>query len=200
MPWRKEGGEFSRLPDGITKENASAGVIGLCWHTSGAAVRFSTDSKMVAVKYMTRGSGDMGHMPRSGSSGFDLYIKDADGKYSFLKNFHQRNFGEMGKVPYSEIGAKFGDSKMREFALYFPRYCGVKDVEIGVLPGAKIEPPKPHKVSKPIVFYGSSITQGGCASRPATVYTGKLCREVDAEEVNLGFPATRRVKTRLRKE
>ena len=62
-----------------------------------------------------------------------------------------------------------------------------KDVEIGVLPGAKIEPPKPHKVSKPIVFYGSSITQGGCASRPATVYTGKLCREVDAEEVNLGF-------------
>lgn len=187
LPWRKEGGEFSRLPKGITKENASAGVIGLCSHTSGVAVRFSTDSKMVAVKYTTRGSGDMGHMPRSGSSGFDLYVKGTDGKYSFLKNFHQRNLAEMGKVPYSEIGAKFGDSKMREYALYFPRYCGVKDVEIGVLPGAKIELPKPHKVGKPIVFYGSSITQGGCASRPATVYTGKLCREVDAEEVNLGF-------------
>lgn len=111
---------FRGSPKGITKENASAGVIGLCSHTSGVAVRFSTDSKMVAVKYTTRGSGDMGHMPRSGSSGFDLYVKGTNGKYSFLKNFHQRNLAEMGKVPYSEIGAKFGDSKMREYALYFP--------------------------------------------------------------------------------
>lgn len=99
LPWRKEGGEFSRLPKGITKENASAGVIGLCSHTSGVAVRFSTDSKMVAVKYMMRGSGDMGHMPRSGSSGFDLYVKGTDGKYSFLKISTSATLLRWGKFP-----------------------------------------------------------------------------------------------------
>lgn len=186
-PWRKGGGAYSRLPDGVTKDNASPGVVGLCNHTSGLAIRFATDSKSVAVRYVTNGSGIMGHMARSGSSGFDLYARDENGRYVFVKNFHQRNVSEMGKVPYEELGANFPDSKMREFALFMPRYCGVKSVEIGVLPGAEIKPPAPHKVAKPIVFYGSSITQGGCASRPATVYTGKLCRELDAEEINLGF-------------
>ena len=187
LPWRREGGEYSRLPDGVTAENASRGVVGLCGHASGAAIRFATDSKSVAVRYVTNGSGIMGHMARSGSSGFDLYLRDENGRYAFVKNFHQRNAAEMGKIPYEELGANFSESKMREFALFLPRYCGVKNVEIGVLPGSEIKPPAPHKVAKPIVFYGSSITQGGCASRPATVYTGKLCRELDAEEINLGF-------------
>lgn len=186
LPWRKEGGAFSRLPDGVTAENTSSGVMGLANHTTGVAVRFATDSKSIAVKFTT-GFGFMGHMANTGSSGFDLYIRQDNGKYRFIKNFHQRNLNEMGKVAYMELGANFYDSKMREFAVFFPRYCSVKSFEIGVLPDAKIVAPAAHKTEKPIVFYGSSITQGGCSSRPSTVYTGKLCRRFDAEEINLGF-------------
>ena len=60
-------------------------------------------------------------------------------------------------------------------------------LEIGIPAGYKLEAPTPHKVSKPILFSGSSITQGGCASRPGNQYSSMLCRKLDAPQINLGF-------------
>jgi len=77
--------------------------------------------------------------------------------------------------------------EMRDWILNFPLYGGTTEVELGFLPGASLEAPAPHKISRPILFYGSSITQGGCASRPGNCYSSMLCRAVDAEQINLGF-------------
>lgn len=77
--------------------------------------------------------------------------------------------------------------KMDDFVLDLPLYGGCEAVEIGLAPDAKLAEPTPHKVKLPVLFYGSSITQGGCASRPGNAYTSRLCKTVDAPQVNLGF-------------
>ena len=74
----------------------------------------------------------------------------------------------------------------------FPLYGGAAKVEIGLKEGCMILPPLPHKTNLPVLFYGSSITQGGCASRPGNAYTSMLCRKVDAEQINLGFSGSGR--------
>ena len=64
--------------------------------------------------------------------------------------------------------------------------------EIGLPADAKLSKAEPYKnedssLRKPIVFYGTSITQGGCASRPGMVHTAILQRRLDHPVVNLGF-------------
>ena len=77
----------------------------------------------------------------------------------------------------------------REFLLYLPLYNGVSAVEIGVPGNRELQAgaPRPASRSKPIVFYGTSITQGGCASRPGMVHTAILGRRLDRPVINLGF-------------
>ena len=77
--------------------------------------------------------------------------------------------------------------EMREWLLNLPWYGGVSKIEIGLKPGAELLAPPDHKVKHPVLFYGSSITQGGCASRPGNAYSSMLCRKLDAEQLNLGF-------------
>ena len=81
---------------------------------------------------------------------------------------------------------------MCSWLINFPRYGGVDALEVGIVQGSSLLPPKSHKVPKPILFYGSSITQGACASRPGNAYSSFLCRKVDAEEINLGFSGSGR--------
>ncbi len=76
----------------------------------------------------------------------------------------------------------------REYLLYLPLYNGVKELAIGVAPEATLEPAPPRPAGeKPLVFYGTSILQGGCASRPGMAYPAILCRRLDREQINLGF-------------
>lgn len=62
-----------------------------------------------------------------------------------------------------------------EYALYFPLFHAVKSMEIGISEGSAIEkaPPRTQNI-KPVVFYGSSITEGGCGSRPGMAYPAIL--------------------------
>ncbi|MFH1570681.1 MAG: SGNH/GDSL hydrolase family protein, partial [Gemmatimonadota bacterium] len=76
---------------------------------------------------------------------------------------------------------------MRPFTLYFPLYQGVRQVWVGLDSGAAVQPPEPWGLSAPVVAYGTSITQGGCAARPGMAYTNLLSRALDAEVINLGF-------------
>ena len=69
----------------------------------------------------------------------------------------------------------------REYLLYLPLYNGVSSLEIGVPQDRTIDRPAPRAEDhrKPIVFYGTSITQGGCASRPGMVHTAILGRRLE---------------------
>lgn len=183
--WRREGEPLYRIPKNFTEKEINRGVLSLARHTSGGTVRFKTDSPYLTIRADYNSFGDMSHMPRSGSAGFDLYTVGDDGRELYLTTIQPRpeNRSKTLEQRFNNVPG----GKMRSYTVYFPLYSGVKNLEIGVKPGSKVLPPDPQKIGKPIVFYGSSITQGGCASRPANNYTTMLCRAVDAPQINLGF-------------
>ncbi|MCQ2379987.1 MAG: SGNH/GDSL hydrolase family protein [Victivallaceae bacterium] len=179
--WRKPGArDFYRLPSDLTKDDVNAGALGLANHAAGGAIRFRTDSPCVAVRARLENSYDMCHMPRTGTSGFDLYRGTEH--VGTVQPLHGESFVEQMVMP---AGVK--EAGMADYTLNLPLYGGCRDVEIGIAPGAKLLAPTPHAVELPVLFYGSSITQGGCASRPGNAYATRLCRAVDAPQVNLGF-------------
>jgi len=76
---------------------------------------------------------------------------------------------------------------MRHYALYLPLYNGLDELLIGISPAAKLAEGRVPRIEKPILFYGSSITQGGCASKAGSCYTSIVARRLDATQINLGF-------------
>ena len=92
-----------------------------------------------------------------------------------------------GQTEVLAVIGKNQERRLCDWIIDFPLYGGVENVEIGLKEGSVLLEPKPHKVPHPVLFYGSSITQGGCASRPGNAYTSMLCRTLDAEQINLGF-------------
>lgn len=172
-----DGNCYRRMPEAVAAK-VSAKVHLLSSHTAGGRVRFCTDSQYVAIRALMPIIGKMGHFAFSGSAGFDLY---ADGV--FVKTF----------VPKVKITDGFesvidlGERKMRQIMIHFPLYSAVSSLEIGLQETAVVESPTPYRVETPVVFYGSSITQGGCASRPGNCYTAVLSRRLNFDHVNLGF-------------
>ena len=151
--------------------------------SAGLSVRFVADGTNIAARWtLRRESLAMPHMPASGVSGSDLYVKEKGG-------WHWLGAGRPEKSRTNEAVLVRGLApRKREFALYLPLYNGVHKVNIGVAGGNVFEPaaPPPEKV-KPIAFYGTSIVQGGCASRPGMAYPAILGRRLDWPTVNLGF-------------
>ncbi|HOJ10389.1 MAG TPA: SGNH/GDSL hydrolase family protein [Clostridiales bacterium] len=167
-------------------DKLSEGVKYLSWCTAGGVVRFASDSPAIAVKVELTSKGDMSHMPRSGSSGVDLYRGTGKNKI-----FVRAAMPGSGQDKYEAVFEGFS-SELCEWTLNLPLYNGIKKLEIGLLPGTKLEKPSGYTIEKPVVFYGSSITQGGCASRPGNSYTHLICRWLDANMVNLGFSGSGR--------
>ena len=87
----------------------------------------------------------------------------------------------------------------REYLLYLPLYNGVSSVEIGLPKCSALAkaPPRPEGYERPIVVYGTSITQGGCDSRPGMVHTAILGRRLDRPVVNLGFSGNGKMEPEL---
>jgi hypothetical protein len=181
LAWFDRERKYCRLPEARLGET-NEGVRGLAWHTSGAMVRFKTNSKTLAIKYELWSEDDMSHMPRTGISGFDVY--KGVGKD---KRFKAVSTPEVKKKTIEALLIRGESGKLEEWSFNFPLYNGVMQVQIGLDPDSLIEPPTPYSIPEPILFYGSSITQGGCASRPGNAYTHILCRWLDANMLNFGF-------------
>lgn len=81
---------------------------------------------------------------------------------------------------------------MRTFSIHMPLYGGVKELQVGLDRSADLLPAPPYAIDKPVVYYGSSITQGGCASRPGCSYQAILSRTLQRDHVDLGFSASAR--------
>ncbi|WP_254053490.1 SGNH/GDSL hydrolase N-terminal domain-containing protein [Singulisphaera sp. GP187] len=183
--WAKTSGPFDRLPD-----SAKSKVTQLAWDLSkesaGVCIRFVTDASAVSVRWsLTSGSLAMPHMAATGVSGVDLYARSADGSWRFVGNGRpHKQEGNLGKFEFPE-----GPKTRRECLLYLPVYNGTKSLEIGAAPDAILEkaPPRPETLRQPVVVYGTSIVQGGCASRPGMVWTSILGRMLDRPIINLGF-------------
>ncbi|MEW4530480.1 SGNH/GDSL hydrolase family protein [Maioricimonas sp. JC845] len=190
--WTDTAAPFDRLP-ARAEEKVRSAVWGLSHHSAGLAVRFVTDATTIQAHWKLISSRlDMPHMPATGVSGLDLYVRTDDGKWRWLANGRpaaQENTATL----VSNIPAG-----TREYILYFPLYNGVSEVEIGIPEGATLSKADPRESGrKPIVFYGTSITQGGCASRPGMVHTAILGRWLDAPVINLGFSGNGRMEAEV---
>ncbi|MCC6442920.1 MAG: SGNH/GDSL hydrolase family protein [Armatimonadetes bacterium] len=183
--WSAVESPYDRLP-AAAKGKVPESVWYLSQDSAGLAVRFSTDAPSVMVRWkLLRESLAMPHMPATGVSGVDLYKRGPDGKWQFVAN------GRPEKFPDNEASFGLGSAPAggHEMLLYLPLYNGVRRVEIGVPEGAKIAkaPPRPAVLGGSVVFYGTSIVQGGCASRPGLAHVAIAGRLLDRPALNLGF-------------
>ena len=80
------------------------------------------------------------------------------------------------------------EGKTRQFQIYLPTYVPTRLVAVGVDDDSVVVGVNPaYVITKPIVFYGSSITHGAAASRPSLTFPARIARRLDADWVNLGF-------------
>ena len=186
---------YQRMPDrlkAMTNVNRGVWIQGTC--SAGLAFRFHVArSSILKVRWrLLREDHFGGNLPPIGKSGVDFYARDdKTGAWRYgcsappaRTNGNEREFW----VPSS-----------RDVMLYLPLYNGVEKFEVGVSSNAVVTPcaPRASGIVKPVVFYGTSITQGACASRPGMAYPAIVARAVDAPHVNLGFSGSGRMEMEM---
>lgn len=165
-------------------------VWGLSRHSAGMAVRFGTDATTLRARWaLTSVNLGMPHMPPTGVSGLDLYVREAGGGWRWLAVGQPR---EQTNTTTLVAGMPGG---WREFLLYLPLYNGTRFLEVGVPDGASVAPGRPWGSGerKPVLFYGTSITHGACASRPGMTHVALLGRRFQFPTLNLGFSGSGRM-------
>jgi N,N-dimethylformamidase beta subunit-like, C-terminal/GDSL-like Lipase/Acylhydrolase family/N-terminus of Esterase_SGNH_hydro-type len=191
--WKDTKAPFDRLPARAEKLVRPA-VWGLSRHSAGLCVRFVTDATSIKTRWtVTSDRLAMPHMPATGVSGLDLYVRGPGGRWQWLA---------VGRPTKTENTAQMVSglpTGKHEFLLYLPLYNGVSAVEVGIPKGNTLAkgPSRPAGHEKPIVFYGTSITQGGCASRPGMVHTAILGRRLEQAVINLGFSGNGRMEAEV---
>lgn len=177
LPWFEENAhQLVRLPVRL-KDTFRPAVWGLARQTSGVRLRFRTNSPKVAVA--AKGStGQSHHMTSVMKNGLDLYV-DGRCKGSAWPD---------GKGQINRSLAPLGPAtEFRDITIHLPLYSTITIQTVTLAPGSELRAPTDFALPKPIVYYGSSITQGGCASNPGLSYQAILSRRLNVDFVNLGF-------------
>lgn len=180
---------YDRLParaEGVVRKEVWA----LAQDSAGIAVRFRSDATALRARWrLTETALGRVNMTAIAASGLDLYVKTAAGAWRWL------GVGRPVKAPEAEATLVEGlPAGEREYMVYLPLYNGVTRVEFGVPKGAAPRAAAARPAGrKPIVFYGTSITQGASASRPGMTHPAILGRRFDREVINLGFSGNGRL-------
>ena len=190
---------YDRLPISY-KEKVREPVWDLSKASAGITVRFHSNSTSINLKWTVLNDLDMSHMAATGIKGIDLYTKynnkwryvTTAGALVGLKTYQNKSIPADSINEYELI--KNMTPEFREYKLFLPLYDGVTKLEVGIDSAASIEKATPSS-EKPIVFYGTSITQGGCASRPGMAHTNIISRKLDVDCINYGFSGNGRMET-----
>ena len=188
--WKDVKNPYDRLPARAEKL-VRQDVWDLSQNSAGLMLRFKSNSDQIMVRYKVSGEQAMPHMPATGVSGVDLYAVGTDGKWLWCAGKY--SMGDT--IEYRFKGLAPNDTyhqKGREYHLYFPLYNNVQWMEVGVPKGTLFNP-LPARKEKPIVVYGTSIAQGGCASRPGMAWPAIVGRKLDRPLINLGFSGNGRL-------
>lgn len=169
---------FYRM-DTEVADTVSEGVRALNFNTSGGCLRFKSDSRKIILTAVLTDVCFMSHMPLTGSSSFSLYC---DGEFCGV--FRAPSTEEYNGTWSSQLLLPAGE---KDIMILFPLYNNVKEVYISLDKSACLSEGNRFEDRAPVVFYGSSITQGGCASHPGNAYTNMIMRELNREIINLGF-------------
>ena len=180
LNWFPEEHAWRRIPL-EPPEPLSDGVATLSWNLAGARIRFRSDSRVVAVRVKLAGTAVMDHFPRTGSHGIDLYVGEAGHEV----------FRAVATAAEDEFTATLFEAEQRAprtFLLHLPLYERMDSLEIGLEADVSPEVPQPTPlIDRPVVVYGTSITQGGCASRPGMAWTNIVARRLKRHFLNFGF-------------
>ncbi|WP_339708972.1 SGNH/GDSL hydrolase family protein [uncultured Kriegella sp.] len=175
---RKES-PYDRLP-ASHKEKVREAVWNLSKNSAGISIRFHTNSTRIAARWTLLNDNSMNHMADSGIKGVDLYAKNDNGHWQYV------NTGRPTDKANESVLVKNMNGKEREYKIYLPLYDGVTQLEVGIDENSTIRKAEQNS-KKPLVFYGTSITQGGCASRTGMAHTNIIARKLKRDCINFGF-------------
>ena len=190
----KDAGRFLRMPQDIA-DKVNPTVALLNGYTAGGRIRFSTDADRMSITVSCDVLNAYCHMPALGTGGFMLLEEKTgeDGRISYKMAAafvpgHYANVSE-SKGPNGYTVEKYLPGEgMRDFILYMPTYNDIKELILGFPEGAKCQPGLKYRQDvKPVLYYGSSITEGGCSSRPDIPYQCFISRWTNTDFINLGF-------------
>jgi hypothetical protein len=172
---------YARFPANY-KDKLREPVWNLGQNSAGISIRFRSNSPFIAVRWSVKNDAVMDHMPFTGIKGVDLY-SFVDGKWKYI------NTGRVKAKSNESMMVRGAGDTYREYLLNLPLYDGADTVSIGISSKASISVPQENYLisKKPVVYYGSSIAQGGCASRPGMLFTNILERKMDRSFINMGF-------------
>ena len=176
--------KYDRLPASY-KEFVREPVWNLSKNSAGLSIRFLSNSSVITAKWELLNNLSMDHMPDTGIKGIDLYFKNND-KWQYINTGRPAGF----KNEYRLVDNM--SNEVREYKIFLPLYDGLKKIEIGIDNSSFIRKPEINE-KKPIIFYGTSITQGACASRPGMAHTNIISRKLDRNVVNFGFDGNGRM-------
>lgn len=183
---------FARMPKSVAA-NVSKGVEVFSCNTSGGRIRFKTNSRFIGIKAVMENSQLMPHITLAAQSGFDLFVRDNLGIDRYCSTFLPPFGMTKGYSSVYYVKQKYYDSNLSykdealEYTINFPLYDEVKELYIALDKEALLLNADGYKGFKPMIFYGSSITHGGCASRPGNSYPAIISRELNIDFINLGF-------------
>lgn len=175
---------YDRMPASY-KEKLRPPVWDLSKSSAGITVRFRSNSTTIHAKWELLNNFNMNHMAATGIKGLDLYTRNKN-------NWRYVNTARPTAKKNEVMLINNMTAVMREYKFFLPLYDGIVQLEIGIDSSAVMKKPAPAN-QKPVVFYGTSITQGGCASRPGMVYTSIISRKLDRECINFGFSGNGRM-------
>ena len=177
---------FQRLPD-FYKNSVRKEVWDLSENNAGVSIQLITDSKHLKLRWSVKLDFKMNHMTDAGIKGLDVY-EYVNNQWKYLST-------GLPNSNENEHSIKFNDVNNKTLCLYLPLYDSIVDLDIGIDGDSNLKFIKNE--NKPIVFYGTSITQGGCASRPGMAHTNIISRNTIHPCVNLGFSGNGHLETEI---
>ena len=166
------------VPEYDVAKTVSEQVALISSECAGGRVKFTTDSPRIAILVKYRSVAKVPNYSFTATLGFDLYAG---------KRYAGCFVPPMDTMNVLEGVLDVNGGALQEYTLNFPVCSEVTELYIGVEQGSKITKASPYSITTPIVFYGSSTTQGACASRPGNTYENILSRALDCDYINLGF-------------
>lgn len=182
FPWYEKDKKLYRLPIDVM-EKLEGNVVTLAKSSAGGCIRFKTNSEKIALKATYERRRHSPGMPQVSDAGFDIYVKQGE-EWIFINMFRP----EIEDVELNMTRELFSKGEMREYAIYLPLYSCPEQINIGFCKSAKVSADVDRrKIEKPILFYGSSVTNGGCVARVGNTYSATVGRKLDAPIINMGY-------------
>ncbi len=178
MPWFEETSpRLWRFPERF-RPVLPPGLFEAGKQTAGVRIRLRTDSPSLSMRATFPPFTPHPNMTQFSVQGISTYV---DGKF-WSSRVPPLEGGEVDLSLFATT-----TTEMRDICIYLPPYGTVEVESLDVHDESSFERPRPFSVDLPIVFYGTSITQGGCVSRPGLSYQARLSRTLNIDYVNMGF-------------